>query len=72
MKQMTPSITVSLLEREGREVRRMYNVVAEQHAVLVFTPWEFPEKAYPENGGDEVNSHDDCADILESCCEIRA
>lgn len=50
----------------------VYNVVAEKHAVLVFTSWKLPEEAYSEDGGDEIDGHNDCADILESCCEVRA
>jgi len=45
----------------------MYNVVTEKHAVLVFASWESPEEAYPEDGGNEIDSHYYCADVLESC-----
>lgn len=58
--------------KEKIEKGGVYNIVAEKHAVLVFTPWKFPEKAYSENGGDEIDGHYDCADVLEPCCEVGA
>jgi hypothetical protein len=71
MKQTIPSIYVNfLIWWKGRV--GMYNVVAEKHAVLVFTSWKFPEEAYPQDGGNEIDGHYNCADVLESCREVRA